>query len=435
MRKLSYSSVAALARMLRQRGLSGDEIDRGLNYCTEHGAAAIREGLTLAMLRALSTDTRPAAGMLFLYEVRGYGSCGLSHKLKLPLHPGAARTGTRMSGTKKTKPMIVIRKEEVIEAGHHGGAWKVAYADFVTAMMAFFLLMWLLNATTQEQKRGLADYFSPNNLMARTTSGFGQPFGGTTPNVDGSLASDRGAVQLVMGPTHPVIDADEAEGDLPATPAPLRVSGPSLMAIAQDGGPGGTAAALAAAPATQAGAAREATPPLDDKAQAERERTERRVLEQAAEQIKEAVRSDPALAAFAKQLAIDLLPEGLRIQLLDEDRTPMFAFGASALSERARALLAKVAPVLLRLPEGIAIDGHTDGAPYRGGDRSNWDLSAERANATRRLLTDAGVPEGRIRSVAGRADRDLLLRTEPLAAANRRVVVMVLRDLPAVAAR
>ncbi|MBC7800190.1 MAG: chemotaxis protein MotB, partial [Gemmatimonadaceae bacterium] len=142
-----------------------------------------------------------------------------------------------MSGAKKgDKPTIIIRKEEVVEGGHHGGAWKVAYADFVTAMMAFFLLMWLLNATTQEQKRGLADYFSPNNLMARTTSGFGAPFGGLTPNIDGSLASDRGAVQVTMGETNPMIDAEESESETPAQSTRRPVSGPTLLTMAQDGG-------------------------------------------------------------------------------------------------------------------------------------------------------------------------------------------------------
>ena len=124
------------------------------------------------------------------------------------------------------KPTIIIRREEVVEGGHHGGAWKVAYADFVTAMMAFFLLMWLLNATTEEQRRGLADYFSPNNVMARNTSGFGAPFGGLTPNIDGSLASTKGAVQVVMAPPHPVIDSDDEEGDIPAHESPGGRPGP-----------------------------------------------------------------------------------------------------------------------------------------------------------------------------------------------------------------
>ncbi len=344
-----------------------------------------------------------------------------------------------MSGTKKNaKPTIIIRREEVIEGGHHGGAWKVAYADFVTAMMAFFLLMWLLNATTQEQRRGLADYFSPNNLTSRSNSGFGAPFGGLTPNLEGSLASDRGAVQLTTGPTRPIIDMEESEEDTPIMSPKQHISGPTLLTMAQDGA-AAPVSTQATAPSDAAHTsvnpfAAERAPPSTAKAaeaEAEREQRERAGFEQAAEQIREAVRSDPALAGLAKQLAIELTPEGLRIQIMDEDRTPMFALGASALNDRARALLSKVAPVLLRLTQPVAIDGHTDAAPYRGTDRSNWDLSAERANATRRLLTDAGLPELRIRSVAGHADRDPLLPADPLAAANRRIAILVLRDRPA----
>ncbi|MGI4955135.1 MAG: flagellar motor protein MotB [Janthinobacterium lividum] len=356
------------------------------------------------------------------------------------------------------RPIVIIRREEVVEGGHHGGAWKVAYADFVTAMMAFFLLMWLLNATTEEQRRGLADYFSPNNEMARTTSGFGMPFGGTTPNIDGSLASTKGAVQTVMAPPHPVIDSDEDEGEIPAHNAPQRETGPALVPTAREGG---TAAALRP-PAGEAdpdadparlgrpdvqnradgrdGPAQAAAPsntPRDTLAQAraaadraDAERQERQMLERAAQAIKDAVRADPALAAIAGQLQVDLVPEGLRIQIVDADKQPMFATGSSALNDRARALLAKVAPVLLRLPEGVSIAGHTDAQPYRGSDRSNWDLSAERANATRRLLTDAGLPEARIRAVAGHAEREPLVAADPLAAANRRVAIVVLRDIP-----
>lgn len=377
---------------------------------------------------------------------------------------------------KDGKATIVIRREEVVEGGHHGGAWKVAYADFVTAMMAFFLLMWLLNATTEEQRRGLADYFSPNNVMARTTSGFGQPFGGTTPNIDGSLASTKGAVQVVLSPPHPVIDSDEDEGDIPARQSPKLEAGAALVPTAREGG---TAATLRAPPADadpQADPARLGQPDLagrtdgrdgpgqgaaqgagqgagqgnaqgaaqgtardtgrdtlaDARTAADRadaERQERQALERAALAIQDAVRADPALAAIAQQLQVDITPEGLRIQIVDADRQPMFATGSSALNDRARALLAKVAPVLLRLPEGVSIAGHTDAQPYRGAERSNWDLSAERANATRRLLTDAGLPEARIRAVAGHADREPLVAADRMAAANRRVAILVLRDL------
>ena len=349
-----------------------------------------------------------------------------------------------MAAKKSDKPTIIIRREEVVEGGHHGGAWKVAYADFVTAMMAFFLLMWLLNATTEEQRKGLADYFSPNNVLARTASGFGAPFGGHTPNIDGSLASDRGAVQVVFAPPHPNVDTDEDEGDVPAQSAPSKAAGSALIPTARDGG---TAAALRATPSPDTDPLADPVPAdlpdltgkADSKLQADIPRpgakspatAEREQLERAAQQIQDAVRNDPVLAPIAKQLQVDLTPEGLRIQIVDEDKQPMFASGSATLNDRARALLAKVAPVLLRLPEGISIAGHTDAQPYRGGDRSNWDLSADRANATRRLLTDAGLPEARIHAVAGHADREPLLPGDPLAAANRRIAILVLRDRPA----
>src|SRR5690348_17723696 len=118
----------------------------------------------------------------------------------------AARGGKRGGAV-----TIIRRREDAGEAGHHGGAWKVAYADFVTAMMAFFLLMWLLNATTEDQRKGLADYFSPNNLLSHASSGTGQPFGGKTAFTDGALASDRGAVQIVMGKRPVVSETEDAE--------------------------------------------------------------------------------------------------------------------------------------------------------------------------------------------------------------------------------
>jgi chemotaxis protein MotB len=168
---------------------------------------------------------------------------------------------------------------------------------------------------------------------------------------------------------------------------------------------------------------------IDDAAlRAELERREREAFDKAAEQIKEAVSNDPALADLARQLAIDLTPEGLRIQLLDEERTPMFATGSWVMNDRARLLLQKVAPVLTKLPENISIAGHTDAAPYRGDGMSNWELSSLRANATRRLLVEAGLQEARFRSVTGNADRDPLVPADPFAAANRRIAIVVLRN-------
>ncbi len=336
------------------------------------------------------------------------------------------------SGKSNGKPTIIIRKEEVVEGGHHGGAWKVAYADFVTAMMAFFLLMWLLNATTSEQRRGLADYFSPSAAMSRNTSGFGAIFGGHTPNDDGSLASDRGVISAMNQDVKPTFDVEEDDSDTPASAASLQTGEEGLNTRhAQARSMGGPAAMAAAKPADAAQlAAADAT---EAQLRTELARKERTAFEAAAKQIKDAVAKDPALAELGRQLSVDITPEGLRVQILDEDKQAMFPTGSAVLNDRARALLLKVAPILMKLPERLSITGHTDAAPFRGGDRSNWELSSERANATRRLFADAGLPEARVQTVSGRADRDPLLPADPLAAVNRRIAIVVLRDAAPVA--
>ncbi len=345
---------------------------------------------------------------------------------------------------KASKGGVIIRKYEIVEAGHHGGAWKVAYADFVTAMMAFFLLMWLLNATTEAQRKGLADYFSPNNLMSHASSGTGQPFGGHTAFDEGAMVSDRGSVEINAG-KRPVIDRT-VEGDDPVYTSFHRAKsgdgvGQGPMADDQDAddatddkplgqkgtrpapGPGGASDVL-----------REGQPDVRPMTAvdlaAEKAAKEKAALEQAAQQIKDAVRDDPALADLAKQLTVDMTPDGLRVQILDEVKLPMFPTGSAAPNERARLLLQKVVPVLLKLSQPISIAGHTDAAPFPGPDRTNWELSAERANATRRLLVDGGFPERRVKSVIGDADRDPLLPADPLAAANRRIAILVMRQAP-----
>ena len=347
-------------------------------------------------------------------------------------------------GKKDSKGGVIIKRYEIVEGGHHGGAWKVAYADFVTAMMAFFLLMWLLNATTEDQRKGLADYFSPNNLMSHASSGTGEPFGGHTAFDEGALVSDRGSVQITTG-KRPVIErtddgedpvytelhraqsgegvgqgpmADDQNADDTAEDKPLGQPGTRPVS-----GPGGASDVLREGqpetrPMTQADVA------------AEKAREEKAAFEQAAQQIKDAVRGDPALADLAKQLAIDMTPEGLRIQILDEVKLPMFPTGSSTPNDRAKLLMQKVVPVLMKLSQPISIAGHTDAAPFPGPERTNWELSAERANATRRLLVEDGFPEGRVKSVIGDADRDPLLPADPLAAANRRIAILVLREAP-----
>ncbi|MGA9865557.1 MAG: flagellar motor protein MotB [Acetobacteraceae bacterium] len=339
-----------------------------------------------------------------------------------------ARQGKRAG----KRPQPIIRREEASAAAPHGGAWKVAYADFVTAMMAFFLVMWLLNATTEDQRKGLADYFSPNNLMSHASSGSGQPFGGHTAFDHGAMVSDRGSVQVLPG-RRPI---PPDPGDDPGASADAGRSGggarkDAATAVEVEHAPPSPPAPVPVKPVPSAAAVKAAQSAAQSAAQAA---TEQRQLEHAAEEVRKAVAGDPALKALAGQIAVDVTPAGLRIQLLDQDHQAMFATGSTAPNEEARLLIAKITPILLRLPGQVSIEGHTDAAPYPGPDRTNWELSAGRANAARRMLAEAGLPDQRIRDVTGFADHDLLLPAQPLAAANRRIAITVLREPPEKAA-
>jgi chemotaxis protein MotB len=343
-------------------------------------------------------------------------------------------------GSQSGGDLIIVRREEGGGHAHHGGAWKVAYADFVTAMMAFFLLMWLINATTEEQRRGIADYFNPTNVLSRADSGSGRPFGGQTPNDNASLMSTTGTIEVQPGKRPVVMDIDEDDSQTPAEPVPRR-EGPPGQEDAENARlvlrtpPG----ALVGPEQPRGGPAAEPSPEQRPENVGETElrqelaKREREAFEAAAEQIREAVRSDPALADLGRQLLIEQTPEGMRIQLVDAERQPMFALGGAAPNDRARALLQRVAQVIQRLPNAISITGHTDSTPFRGGgERSNWDLSTERANVTRRLLVDAGVADNRIKSLAGHAERDLLIPEQPTAAANRRVSITLISQAPGI---
>ena len=341
-------------------------------------------------------------------------------------------------GSQSGGDLIIVRRDEGGGHAHHGGAWKVAYADFVTAMMAFFLLMWLINATTEEQRRGIADYFNPTNVLSSAQSGSGRPFGGQTPNDDAAMVSTTGTIQVQPGKRPVVMDIDEDDSQTPAEPVPRR-EGPQGQEDAENARlvlrtpPG----ALIGPEQPRGGPAAE--PSLEQRPEnvgetelrQELAKREREAFEAAAEQIREAVRSDPALADLGRQLLIEQTPEGMRIQLVDAERQPMFALGGAAPNDRARALLQRVAQVIQRLPNAISITGHTDSTPFRGGgERSNWDLSTERANVTRRLLVDAGIADNRIKSLAGHAERDLLIPEQPTAAANRRVSITLISQAP-----
>jgi chemotaxis protein MotB len=273
---------------------------------------------------------------------------------------------------------IIIKRVKKVAGGHHGGAWKVAYADFVTAMMAFFLLMWLINTTSPEQKRGIADYFAPASLSA-STSGSGGILGGTALGETGAL--QKGAAPMFDSRTPPESNAGESEGKMSAEEAEM----------------------------------------------AQKEASD---FSQAEMSLRQALQDLPELAELSRNVIVDQTPEGLRIQLVDQEGRSMFEAGSSTPNDRAKILLRAAARITLQLPNQILISGHTDAAPNADPVNSNWELSASRANAARRILMDAGLPEDRIGQIAGKAGSDPLFPDDPYQAANRRISIVLKRTAP-----
>ncbi|MEQ9197725.1 MAG: flagellar motor protein MotB [Parvibaculum sp.] len=283
---------------------------------------------------------------------------------------------------------IILKKVKKVVHGHHGGAWKIAYADFVTAMMAFFLLMWLISMTTPEQKQGLADYFAPSNV-SRSTSGAGGIMGGTAFDEEGARMPGT-KPQVVM-----------------TISTPAQPKSPEL-------------AEKEAKDAAQM-----------DKLMKEKSARDERNFRSAAESIRQAMRENPDLAELSRNVIIDETPEGLRIQIVDQDGRSMFPSGHAEPFERTRKLLDEVAGILIKLPNRVSISGHTDANPVAGRPGySNWELTADRANATRRILENAGLSNDRIYQVVGKADSEPLFPEDPYMAANRRLSVLLLREAP-----
>ncbi len=359
-------------------------------------------------------------------------------------------------GKQAPRPVIVRNSGRDDHRRHHSGTWKIAYADFVTAMMAFFLLLWLVNATTEQQRTGIAEYFNPTNSLSRSFSGAGQPFGGRTLESEARLTSNAtAAVRNARRPPQS-FDADPEDALLQRTGSTERISDQTDVELngAQSSGAHGSrqtgTVQLATAVLQDAAAQRVSSQAITgstpqgpfadlrsrgvdgarsqlDLSADQRLAAERLALRAAAQEIRSVIDADPQLRALAAQMLVEEVPEGLRIQMVDGEGQALFATGVAAPNERGRALLLRAASVVARLPHPVEIAGHTDAAPFRSGAdmRSNWELSVERANAARRLMLEAGVAERRVRAVTGRADQDLLRPTQPLHPANRRVSVLI----------
>jgi chemotaxis protein MotB len=316
-----------------------------------------------------------------------------------------------MAANSDEATVVIIKKvKKVVGGGHHGGAWKVAYADFVTAMMAFFLLLWLLNATTEEQKKGIAEYFSPvttftPDSVSESPSGAGGVMGGRSMSSDGAMVNDTSPVGITVALPGSKEDSEaQTEQPTDGTKDSQRLSEEE-----------------------------EAADQSVDRAEVDqlaRELEEERFA-QAEADLRQALESVPDLSDFAKNLVIDQTPEGLRIQIIDQEGRSMFASGSAEMFPHTQRLLALVADAVKTLDNPVAIKGHTDSTPYASGkDYSNWELSTDRANSSRRALLAAGLPAARIASVVGRADQEHFVPEEPNSPRNRRISIVLLRQAP-----
>ena len=297
------------------------------------------------------------------------------------------------------RPIIIKKVKKGRHGAHHGGSWKVAYADFVTAMMAFFLLLWLLNATTDEQKKGIADYFAPT-IASRTSSGSGGILGGRTIETEGAMIANKQSPSITVDLTDPGGGASlEDMADSAVAESVAELDSDSFDEISED--------------AARRRIAQE----------------EERQFQEAEYQIRQAIQEIPDIQQLAQNLIIDRTPEGLRIQIVDQDKLSMFPRGSATMVEPARRLMDLVAKVIERLPNKISITGHTDSTPFSTTNNyTNWELSTDRANASRRALLAAGVPEHRIATVVGKADKEPLIVEDTTSPQNRRISIVLLRE-------
>ena len=382
-----------------------------------------------------------------------------------------------MSGG-SNQPIIIKKKKGGSHGGHHGGAWKVAYADFVTAMMAFFLLLWLLNVTTDDQRRGIADYFDPG-AVSRGTSGSGGVLGGLTVGTPGQMSSPSAQFSMhssLPGTPYPDEESehlDEHNGEDLGDDVGSGGTGPSQIdgdgdepgigaggdsagdgedgnAQGQDGSESGTGFGAEQPPLPEQQMAEAVERYLDSSAEEQAEMLEEiaqelgeqamqqmaEAFEQAqfdetAEELRQAIStiSGVEFENLSQHLIVENAPQGLRIEIVDQDRASMFPNGSPSMNGRARELMRLVAEAISPLPNRIAISGHTDSTRFiNGGSYDNWDLSTDRANASRRALLEFGIAEARIETVVGRADTDPVFPEEPDNPRNRRISIVLLRD-------
>jgi chemotaxis protein MotB len=338
----------------------------------------------------------------------------------------------------------IIRKIEVTEGhGHHGGAWKVAYADFMTAMMAFFLLLWILSSSDEQKLRGIAEYFTNATLP-----GGSGVLDGATLGPPGTLTASNGAVVARGADLGKVDDPSPAQWEVrdvtPTADPQEKVKGSNIgvheypaagastteYADITDPQEDSSAAAMAdAGDATEAGRAGQSEITAEDAEQA----ADAARLAALHEELVQAMQDNPDLRPLQEHVIFEKTPEGLRIQIVDQEGNPMFASGQAKMAGATEKLLHKLGTSLSGLPNKMVITGHTDSVPFTSRKNyDNWDLSTDRANATRRFLETAGVQRNRIIRVSGMADTDPLVKDNPKHASNRRIGILLQFEKPLV---
>jgi chemotaxis protein MotB len=292
-------------------------------------------------------------------------------------------------GGKELRP-IIIKKIKKQAAGHHGGAWKVAYADFVTALMAFFLVMWLVASITKEQRAAIFEYFNNPSMeqgkSVKPSPGQNGPGGASTSviNMGGGLDARRSASPMSTGIGTPV-NTDASAAD------------------------------------------KSKAPTSEEEARKAIESADHKKLESLMQELRQAIDMSQALKPFKDQLLLDITPEGLRIQIVDAQNRPMFDRGSAKLRDYTGQILHELAPYLSSVPNRISLSGHTDTTPYAAAKgQTNWDLSADRANAARRALEGGGLSTDKIARIVGLSSSVLFDKENPRNPINRRISIIVM---------
>lgn len=282
------------------------------------------------------------------------------------------------ASSQDARPIIIKRVRKSIH-GHHGGSWKVAFADFATAMMAFFLLMWLMGSTTEEQKGAISEYFSNPSAVAGTS---------TVPSPTAIQGPGGASTSMIrLGGGMELHRSDAASDNAPA------VDGSTISA---------------------------------EDAEKAAEALDKERLDGLLRQLREAIDQRESLAKFKNQILLDVTPEGVRIQIIDHERRSMFPLGSHTLEPFADAILRELATIIGAVPNRISISGHTDSRPYGRPNYGNWELSADRANAARRALLNGGLTDQKIGRVIGLASSVLLDVNSPDSPINRRISIVVM---------